>query len=482
MFDGYIRDHAGWSPRAPAVITGGRAWSYAQLDADVDRCAAALAALDLPPTAIVSLAIYDPYLLLLVTASLARLGIASSPAADWGADIRLTDRPPEPQTGDPPPAKAIHLDAGWTAAMLAAEPRPVPPRLLDPRALGRVMLSSGTTGRPKRVGYTWRRLEHGNHLTVRTYCAPKLGAHVPLVGVDAMMGLSMAMCGWAVGAPVTQAFLPEDLPPWLETLSPGLVAMTPIQLQALLAALPAGFQPRPGWRLVVGGAVLPPGVAREARLRLTPDIRTIYGSTEGGMKGLGYAAGLDDATGQVGITPSGALVELLGDDGRPVPEGQPGEIRIRGPRVIQGYLDDPAADADRFCDGWFYTRDIGRRLPDGRLVLEGRADDRMLVDGRKVMPQALEALVMACPGLLDAAVFAVPDADGLDRCWIAVTAEPGFDRERLSAHLAESPDMPPYRLAWIDQIPRNAMGKVQRDLLRDAVLRATAAAPQGAAG
>jgi acyl-coenzyme A synthetase/AMP-(fatty) acid ligase len=476
MFDGYIRDHARWSPRAPAVVTGARAWSYAQLDADVDRCAAALQALDLSPRAVVSVAVTGAQLQLLVTAALARLGVASSPATDWGADLRLTDGEPAP---DGPPA--IRLDAAWIAAMLAAEPRPVPPRALDPLAVGRVMLSSGTTGQAKRVGYTWRRLEHGNHLTVRSYCAPKLGAHVPLVGLDAMMGLSMAMCAWAVGAPVTETFVAEDLPPWLETLEPGLVAMTPIQLQRLLAALPPGFQPRPGWRLVVGGAVLPPGVAREARLRITPDIRTIYGSTEGGNGGLGYAAGLDDAPGQVGITPSGALVAIVDDHGRPVPEGEPGEIRIRGPRVIQGYLGDPDAAAERFEDGWFLTRDVGRRLPDGRIVLEGRADDRMLLDGRKVMPQALEALVLACPGLQDAAVFAVPDTDGIDTCWIAVTAEPGFDRDRLAVHLADRPDVPPYRLAWIDTIPRNAMGKVQRDVLRDAVLAATRANPGASA-
>jgi acyl-coenzyme A synthetase/AMP-(fatty) acid ligase len=471
MFDGYIRDHARWTPRAPAVVTAGRAISYAELDADLDRCAAALADLGLAPDAVVSIAVGDGYLQLLLIAALARLGVASSPAADPGCDVRLSDS--EPATADGSPT--LVLDAAWTAAMYASEPAPRPPRRLDPLAIGRVMLSSGTTGAPKRVGYTWRRIEHGNHLSLRSYCAGQTGAHVPLVGTDAMMGLTMAMCAWAVGAAVTDTFSTEELPARLESLPPGLVAMTPIQLQRLLAALPRGFQPRPAWRLVVGGAVLPPEVAREARLRITPDIRTIYGSTEGGNGGLGHASGLDDAPGQVGITPSGAIVAIMDDHGRPVAEGGSGEVWIRGERVIQGYLGDPEAASERFRDGWFLTRDVGHRLRDGRIVLEGRLDDRMNLGGIKFMPQTLEAAALACRGVLDCAAFAVPDATGLENCWLAVAAEPGFDRDRLSEHLAAYEGLPPSRFAWIEEIPRNAMGKVDRGLLRNAVLAATEA-------
>src|SRR5687768_4384650 len=141
MFDGYIRDHARWTPRAPAVVTAARTSSYAEFDADVDRCAAALADFGLAPDAVVSISVRDDHLQLLLIAALARLGIASSPAADPGCDVRLTDRARATQDGSP----TLVLDAAWTTAMYAAEPRPLPPRRLDPLAVGRVMLSSGTT-------------------------------------------------------------------------------------------------------------------------------------------------------------------------------------------------------------------------------------------------------------------------------------------------------------------------------------------------
>lgn len=454
MFDGYIRDHARWTPRAPAVVTPAGAISYARFDADVERVAGHLARQGVSPASgVVAIAVDHAYIHLAAMAALARLGVASAPAADPGADLALTDLGPDP---------------------LAGEPRAAPVLRLDLDAIGRVMLSSGTTAVPKRVGMSWRRIEIGNHATLRTYGAGRTGAYIPVTGVDTLLGFGQVICAWSCGAAVAAGFGLSDLPVALETLPAGVVGLTPRHLRALLDLLPPGFRPQPQWRLCVAGALLPLPLAREAMARLTPDVRIIYGSTECSLIAVGHAAGLEDHPGQVGITPAGALVELVDDQGRPVPEGDVGEIRITAERMTQGYLDDPAATAERFRDGWFHTRDLGRRLPDGRLVLEGRADDRLnLAGGGKLMPQAIEAAAFAFDGVTDCAAFAVPDpADGFDRCWLAVVAAPSLDRDALADHLARRPDLPPPRLAWIDEIPRNAMGKVERSKLRDLLLAA----------
>ena len=464
MFDSYIRDHASWSPRAPAVLLARREISYAEFDADVDRLGGWLAAQGLTPdTGAVSVAITgDAYHQYLATAALSRLGVASAPATDDAADLRLVDHGPAEPGG--PPRLTIGRD--W----IGAEPRRLPRRLHDPHALGRVMLSSGTTRAPRRVGLTWRRLDLGNHATLHEYCNGRLGAWIPLVGIDSMMGWALVTGAWSVGACAVNAIPLPDLPRHLETLPPGIISLTPTQLRQLLAVLPAGFRARPQWRIICGGSPLPLALAREARLRLTPDIRLIYGATEVGTIALGYASGLEDAPGQIGITPTGGVVEFIGSDGRPVPEGEAGEIRVRGPRMVQGYLGDPAATAERFRDGWFHTGDLGRRLPDGRVVLEGRLDERMNLGGAKLMPSVIEDAALEHPGVRDAAAFAVPDAAGLEHGWLAIVADAGFNRDGLAAHLAGYPGLPPLRFAWTDELPRNAMGKVARDKLRDAVL------------
>ena len=101
MLDGSIRQFARWTPRATAVFLPDRDISYATFDADIDRLGAALADLGLTPeTGCVSVAIADPYLKYLTTASLSRLNVASAPAADNAADLRLSDR--EPGDDDPP--------------------------------------------------------------------------------------------------------------------------------------------------------------------------------------------------------------------------------------------------------------------------------------------------------------------------------------------------------------------------------------------
>ncbi|HEY0648715.1 class I adenylate-forming enzyme family protein [Phenylobacterium sp.] len=456
MFDGFIRDKAHWTPRAPAVVLPSGPISYARFDADINRLGGRLADLGIgPATGVVAIALESPYLRLAALCALARLGVASATAADPGADLRLTDRVIGP-------------------SVLAAPPRPLPALELEPDAIGRVMLSSGTTAVPKRVGMSWRRIEIGNFATLRTYGAGRTGTYIPITGVDTLLGFGQAVCAWSSGGAVAAGFTLSDLPAGLETLPPGVVGLTPRQLRALIDILPAGFRAQPQWRLCVAGALLPLPLAREAMARLTPDVRIIYGSTECSLIAVGHAMGLEDHPGQVGITPAGARVELVDDHGRTVPEGETGEIRIASERMTLGYLGDPAATAERFRDGWFHTRDLGRRLPDGRLVLEGRADDRLnLIGGAKVMPQQVEAAAFACEGVLDCAAFAVPDAaDGFDRCWLAVVAAPGFDRDGLAAHLARRPDLPAPGLAWIDEIPRNAMGKVERSKLRDLLLAA----------
>lgn len=473
MFDGFIRHHARVSPRAPAVITPAGQVTYAAFDADIDRWGAALADRGLARSAaVVSVRMSNPYLTYVVLAALARLRVASSPAHDPGADIRLTDGAAETQGAGAGP-RVIAFSADQIARVHAAQPTPLPILDLDPDALGRVMLSSGTTRTPRRVAFSWRRLQA---ISLANLCSRGAGVHgvwVPVTSVEAMQGLSMALAAWCQGAALVGGIRLADLPALMEAYPQGLIGCTPVQLRGLLGATPKDFTGRPGWRISVGGARLPVILAREARLRLTPDLRVTYGATEATLNTYGWAADLEEDPGHVGYPVGDTVLSVVDEAGRPVADGVSGEIRIRGDRVARGYLDDPEATAARFRDGWFHTRDIGRRMPDGRIVLEGRVDDRLSLENMKFMPSVLEDAALACPGVRDAAAFGAPREDGLDVCWLAVAVEPDFDRKTLAPHLARYPGLPPPRFAWVDEIPRNPTGKVERTRLRDALLAAT---------
>ena len=186
-------------------------------------------------------------------------------------------------------------------------------------------------------------------------------------------------------------------------------------------------------------------------------------------------AWLDAHPGAAGRPVPGVWIDIVDDAGQPVAAEESGEIRVFSDRQSEGYLGDPEATAAAFRDDGFYSGDLGRMTVDGILVVEGRLDDRMDLGGVKFLPEALEEVAMSYPGVHDAAAYSTPDEQGINVCWLAVAAADDFDREGLVSRISDcGRDLPAVRIAWTANIPRNAMGKVERRRLRDetiAVLR-----------
>ena len=224
---------------------------------------------------------------------------------------------------------------------------------------------------------------------------------------------------------------------------------------------------------------MPQAVSVGARLRLTPNLMLTYGSTETTTVALCPARMKDKDPQVTGVVVPWVQMEAVDPDGRALAAGEVGEIRIRCPEMIEGYLDDPEATAKHFRDGWFYSGDLGSVSEDGVLRVLGRIGDVLNFSGAKIAPEAVEEALSACPGITDQAVFAVSDQLGIDQPWAAIVAGEGVDLDLARAKVAEVLPWARQRLSFlrVDEIPRNPMGKIERFKLRDLARTAGAKVP-----
>jgi len=160
-------------------------------------------------------------------------------------------------------------------------------------------------------------------------------------------------------------------------------------------------------------------------------------------------------------------VKIVDENGRDVPEGEPGEIITRGPHVMKGYFRRPDATAERIRDGWLYTGDIGRRDADGYYYHLGRKDDMIITGGLNVYPAEVENMLCDHPAVQEAVVFPIPEPRRGQVIGAAVVLRQGkkvTEKELLGflrANLASF--KVPQQIVVRDSLPRNATGKVIRD-------------------
>jgi acyl-CoA synthetase (AMP-forming)/AMP-acid ligase II len=226
-------------------------------------------------------------------------------------------------------------------------------------------------------------------------------------------------------------------------------------------------------RVVYGGAPAVPARLAEAVTRFGGALSQSYGSTESGrITQLGPTDhGRPELLDSVGRAfPEVTLRIAEPGTSRELPAGHTGEVLVRSPGMMTGYLADPARTAAALADGWLHTGDLGHLDESGYLRLAGRIDDVIKCRDTKVHPAAVEQVLTAFPGIADAAVYGVPGADGLEQVHAAVVLRPavtcpaGVLREHVRTAL--TPMHVPARLVRHDEVPRTESGKADRQRLR----------------
>ncbi len=281
----------------------------------------------------------------------------------------------------------------------------------DLRDAALIIFTSGSTGKPKGVVIGHERLVGKLAVLSRLLNLSAQDSIVVPLRLTFIFGIWVSLLAVRSGARLVlvSKFTAETM---AKTLAAGgtVLAAVPTMLRSMLAD---GRIAAPALRTILsGGETL--GAALGASLRAAlpqAGIYDLYGLTETGSCDfcLPPAEQIDGA-GSIGRPTEQVVFRLIGEDGRPVPDGAQGELAIRTPFGMIGYLDDPALTDNSFNDGYFRTGDLARLRPDGRVEIVGRLKDIISRGGNKIAPAEIDALLCSHPDVAAALCAGVPDA------------------------------------------------------------------------
>ncbi len=200
-------------------------------------------------------------------------------------------------------------------------------------------------------------------------------------------------------------------------------------------------------------------------------MRRAYGLTE--SCGPACVISPDEALSHIGSTGKAFFhtdVRIVDQDGADIRPGVPGEVLVRGPHVMAGYWNRPAATAETITDGWLHSGDIAVRDAEGFIYIQDRIKDMIISGGENIYPSEIEDALLSHPGIADAAVPGVPSVKwGESPVAVVVRADPDLEEAGVLTHcrgrLARF--KLPKRVLFADVIPRNPAGKALKRLLRE---------------
>ena len=472
----------------------GLRWSYADLVAESGRYAAALVGLGVAPGDRVAVQVEKSPAVIALYLGCVRAGAVFLPlnTGYTPAEIAyfLGDAEPALFVCDPGKLDALKpvaeqagvkqvgtLDAegeGTIAAEAAGQTGDFADVARSPDDLAAILYTSGTTGRSKGAMLTHDNLS-SNALTLVEYwrftpddvlihALPVFHTHGLFVATNTVLMSGAAMI-----------FLPKLDPPRILSLMGRATALmgVPTFYTRLLKEPGLTREATAGMRLFVSGsAPLLAETHREWQEKTGHAILERYGMTETNMSTSNPYDG-DRVAGTVGFPLPGVSLRVVDPEtGRAMEADQVGMIEVRGPNVFKGYWRMPEKTAAEFkADGFFITGDLGKVDPRGYVHIVGRGKDLIITGGFNVYPKEVETEIDGLPGVLESAVIGVPHPDfgeGVTAVVVPRGAEAPSEAAILSALESRLAKFKlPKRVIVAEELPRNTMGKVQKNLLRE---------------
>jgi acyl-CoA synthetase (AMP-forming)/AMP-acid ligase II len=475
------------APDAPALACEADRCTFGELEERSNRLAAALAGRGVGPGDHVAMLQYNGIEFVETFLAIQKLGACAVPVnfrlsreevdyvlGDCGARLAIADPELAASAGA---VETLVVGADYEAALAAAVPeRPAHEVKSDDLAF--LMYTSGTTGRPKGA-----MLSHQNLVVNTTNWLYEVGARpddvwlsgLPLFHIGGLNGILpfLHLGALAVIEP-SGGFDPGLSIARLAEHDVSMCFFVPTQWQEICSHAEVGTVDRERLRKAMWGASQAPLPTLELLAATFPSVEIVnaFGQTEMSSNTC-FLRGEDAIRkmGSVGSPALGVEVRIVDEDGADVAPGEVGEIVYRGPTVMQGYHGKPEATAEAFAGGWFHSGDLVREDEEGFIYVVDRLKDMLISGGENVYPAEVERALVDHPGVAEVAVVGVPHPRWVETPLAVVVAVPGTEvgadelidhcRERLAGYKK------PAAVVFVDELPRNAAGKVLKRQLRD---------------
>jgi long-chain acyl-CoA synthetase len=390
----------------------------------------------------------------------------------------------------PAETPVLPIDAKSEPALVAAEPMAAVSRSMTDDAW--IFFTSGTTGRAKGA-----RLSHGNLFAMAAAYYADVTALSPrdsiihvaaLSHASGLLSLPFIGRGSAQVLTTSEHFDAAELLQLVAIGEQSTFFVPPTLLRRLCEApeIASAAVERLG-TVIVGAAPVTAADLRLAGAAFGPRLWNGYGQGESpctitAMSREAIAAALegddDERLSSVGVARLATRVRVVDQQDRPLAAGEPGEVVVDGPTVMSGYLDLPEETAEALRGGWLHTGDLGRFDDQGNLWLVDRAKDVVITGGYNVYPREVEDVLLGDPSVGEVAVVGVPDAEWGESVVAYVVVKDGaqIDEAALDRRCLESigRHKRPKSYRVIEELPRNASGKVLKTELRERYVRSVA--------
>jgi long-chain acyl-CoA synthetase len=345
---------------------------------------------------------------------------------------------------------------------------------VDDDDLSAIVYTAGTTGRPKGAMHTHHSLYSGGKMlndsvpvpegTVSLFVLPM--CHV--YGISCMVGAFFHKKGKAI---ILSSFTVDKIFEAIQTYRANLFTGVPtLYVYMLLHPDPGKYDLSSMKWWISGSAAMAPETWHEFKEKFGSEIIEGWGLTETASSGCINPVGGPKKAGSIGRPMPGAQLKIVDDKDMEVPQGQQGEIILRTPGMMKGYWKRPEETAEILRDGWVRTGDVGYVDEDGFYFITDRKKDIIIKGGENICPREIEEVIMAHPGVCEAAVVGVKDGVYGEEIKAFVVAKPGMQvtPQELNDHCCARLKRfkTPKDFTFVEALPKNLVGKVLRKELR----------------